>query len=262
MSKFNEITAVKACGISLYRLIIPLVILGVVFSGVSFYLQEHILPAASKKQEQLWNKINDLPPRTYSQINQRWLMSRSGKKMYYYRYFEPLQATFSQLMIFESLRRQWSARKAIWKENKLVLSQGWVREFNQNQIISFREFEKGEISPVEDKSYFIKEKKIPEQMTFKELKNYIREVQARGFESRPFKCYYCDDLLGSNWNFSRLGVHRLSFALFGCLGATPFIWNVSLLFDFFSTKLKRARGKSLHFIFTQIFGFETFEPLF
>lgn len=193
MSKFNEITAVKACGISLYRLIIPLVILGIVFSGVSFYLQEHILPAASKKQEQLWSKINDLPPRTYSQINQRWLMSRSGKKMYYYRYFEPLKATFSQLMIFEfneldwSLRRQWSARKAIWKENKLVLSQGWVREFSQNQIISFREFEKGEISPVEDKSYFIKEKKIPEQMTFKELKNYIREVQARGFESRPFK---------------------------------------------------------------------------
>lgn len=193
MSKFNEVTAVKACGISLHRLIVPIVILGFLFSGVSFYLQEHILPAASKKQEQIWNMINDLPSRTYSQVDQRWLMGRGGQKMYFYRYFDPLAAVFSKLMTFEfnelnwSLERQWFARKAALKDKKLVLSQGWVREFKGSKMTSFREFEKVEISPVEERSYFIKERKIPEQMTFKELRNYIREVQAQGFESRHFE---------------------------------------------------------------------------
>ncbi|MCP2620220.1 LPS export ABC transporter permease LptF [Candidatus Aminicenantes bacterium AC-334-K16] len=193
MSKFNEVTAAKACGISLYRLVVPLVILGVLISAVSFYLQESILPAANKKQEQLWNMINDLPPRTYTQVDQRWIMSQSGRKMYYYRYFDPLAAAFSQIMIFEfkaeswSLKRQWAARRAVLKGQKLLLSRGWVREFKDEGATSFQEFERVAISPVEDKSYFIKERKVPEQMTFKELKRYIREIRAQGFSTRRFE---------------------------------------------------------------------------
>ncbi|MFQ5721665.1 MAG: LPS export ABC transporter permease LptF, partial [Candidatus Aminicenantales bacterium] len=44
LTKSNEITAMKACGLSLYRIIMPVILMGVVASLCSFYLQERILP--------------------------------------------------------------------------------------------------------------------------------------------------------------------------------------------------------------------------
>ena len=44
LTKFNEITAMKTCGLSLYRIILPVVFLAGVLSFFSYFLQENILP--------------------------------------------------------------------------------------------------------------------------------------------------------------------------------------------------------------------------
>jgi len=47
--KFNEVTAMKACGVSVFRMIIPAVVLAVVIGLLSFGIQENVLPRANQK---------------------------------------------------------------------------------------------------------------------------------------------------------------------------------------------------------------------
>lgn len=193
MAKFNEVIAAKACGISIYRLIVPIVIMGILAGLLSFYLQENILPASNKKQEQLWNVINNIPPRTYTHPDQRWIMGKNRNRIYNFKVFDPISSTFGQLSVFDIDLKKWTLQKRIWaekaylKRDSLVLLEAWMREFEQGLPVSYRETERAEIIPVEEKSYFIKEKKDPEQMSYQELGAYINEIEKLDFATTRLK---------------------------------------------------------------------------
>ena len=44
-----------------------------------------------------------------------------------------------------------------------------------------------DLSVVEDRSYFLKERKVPEQMSYRELGQYIEELEERDFDTVRFK---------------------------------------------------------------------------
>ncbi|MFP4082271.1 MAG: LptF/LptG family permease, partial [Candidatus Aminicenantes bacterium] len=193
LTKSNEITAMKACGISLYRIVLSVILLGLAASFCSLYLQENVLPYANKKAEEVWNKINDRPPRSYSHLDRRWVLGRERNRIYYYNYFDPEKSVFSQLSIYDIDSSSWSFKKRYYSEkgylkgNHLSLSQCWYREFEERKPVTFQEKEQMVIYPVEKKKYFLKEWKEPDQMSYAELKDYIQEIEEKGFETVKFK---------------------------------------------------------------------------
>jgi len=193
LAKFNEITAMKACGISIFRIIIPILVLAGIISFCSFYIQEYIQPYSNKKAEQIWNEINERPPRTYSNIDRRWVLSREKDRIYHYRYFDPIAAAFSQISVFElepeswNLKRRVYAEKGYLEEGNLGLSDVWVREFAGSKTVRFDKKESMTLARAEDSDYFQKEWKEPDQMSYGELRDYIREIEEKGFETIKFR---------------------------------------------------------------------------
>jgi LPS export ABC transporter permease LptG len=193
LAKFNEITAMKACGISIFRIIIPILVLAGIISFCSFYIQEYIQPYSNKKAEKIWNEITERPPRSYSNIDRRWVLSRERDRIYHYIYFDPIAAAFSQISVFELepeswiLKRRIYAEKGYLEEGNLGLSDAWVREFSGSKTVRFEKKENMALSRAEDSEYFQKEWKEPDQMSYGELRDYIREIQERGFETVKFK---------------------------------------------------------------------------
>lgn len=193
LTKNNEITAMKASGISVYRIVLPIILIGGVVSFCSFYLQENVLPYSNKKVEETWNKINKIPPRSYSHMDRRWVMSKDKNKIYHYKYFDPIASVFSQLSIYEFAEDPWSLKKRIYaekgylKEDELALHNCWLREFSGNKPLSFERKKRMNVVPVEKKDYFVKERKEPEQMNYGELKQYILGLEEKGFETLRFK---------------------------------------------------------------------------
>ncbi|MCJ7581820.1 MAG: LPS export ABC transporter permease LptF, partial [Candidatus Aminicenantes bacterium] len=116
LTKTNEITAMKASGRSIYRIIAPVVVLSVLVSVMSFYLQEYISPYTNKKAEEKWNEIIDNPPRSYSQLDQRWVMGKERNRIYYYKHFDPSIPAFSDLSIYEFEPESWSLKKRYFAE--------------------------------------------------------------------------------------------------------------------------------------------------
>lgn len=193
MTKFNEITAVKTCGISLYRVILPLVLLSGLLCSASFYVQENVLPFSNQKAEEVMARITDQPPSSSRRLDRRWLMSRDRDRIFHYQYFDPIASSFSRLSIYEIDTGAWAFRKRIYAEKAnlrdrtLVLSSAWEMEFVDELPVRFERRVDAELPIVEDSSYFQKEWKVPDQMGFAELERYISEIEERGFESLRFR---------------------------------------------------------------------------
>jgi len=193
LTKFNEVTAMKSSGMSVFRIIVPVLVLSIIISFFSFYIQENILPFSSKKAEETWNQINDVPPRNYNRLDRRWVMGKNGDRMYYYNYFDQDRAVFRGMTILDLDTKSWVLERRIYAEsaelinNKLILSHLWERRFEQNKPVSFSKQEKRELKVMEEKSYFIKGMKKANQMHYGELKDYIDKLKVSRFETTRYE---------------------------------------------------------------------------
>jgi len=193
LTKFNEITAMKACGISLYRVVAPVVFLAALVSLFSFYLQEKVLPVSNKKANRVWDAINDLPPRSYNPLDRTWLVDHTKDRFFHYLYFDPARSAFSQLTILDVDPHAWRLTRRIYSERavldgqKLTLTKGWLRLFNEEVPVPFERFEEINLSLAENRDFFLKEWKEPSHMNLGELRSYVREVKELGFDTVRFR---------------------------------------------------------------------------
>ena len=61
LEKTNEITAMKATGVSIYRIIIPVLVVAAMVSAGLFFFDQLYLPQLNKKQDALRNEIKGKP---------------------------------------------------------------------------------------------------------------------------------------------------------------------------------------------------------
>lgn len=192
-TKFNEITAMKASGISVYRAVVPLVLMAVALGGLSFHIQENILPRSNKMAAEVWNRINDAPARTYSYETRSWVISPSGDRFYNYTYYDPKTSTFNRLSIFDLDLTKWTitrrifAAKAVLNGDTLHLEKGWVREFKDEAQVKYKSWAALDLPPAEGKNLVLSEGKEPAHMTYGELRDYIRRVGSMGFDTVRFR---------------------------------------------------------------------------
>jgi LPS export ABC transporter permease LptG/LPS export ABC transporter permease LptF len=188
LTKHNEVTAFKACGISLHRLAIPVLAISGVFSAGLFAFDHFYIPDANKKQDALRNEIKGKPVQTYLHPERKWIFGR-GSRIYYYKYFDNLERVMGNVSVFEldpktfDLQREISAERAQWQPSlrTWIFQSGWVRQvrpttFTRFQVMTFPELD-------EPPDYFLKELKQDKQMNFYELEAYIGDLQQSGFDT-------------------------------------------------------------------------------
>ena len=190
MQRSNEITAVKATGISIYRIIVPVLVACVFLGGCLFFFDQFYLPYANKRQDALRNQIKGKPAQTYLNPDRKWIFGQNST-IYYYRLFDADHDQFGNLSVFQidpasfALTRRIFAERAHWESGlkRWVCEQGWEREFRGAAIEQFRTFDVSTFSMVsEPPTYFKKEVKQSSEMNYEELQRYIHELQQSGFD--------------------------------------------------------------------------------
>ncbi len=190
MTKNNELVAFKAGGVSLYRISLPLLLAGLLLATGLVVLDDTYLPFANQRQDALRNQIKGRPAQTYYQPSRQWIFGENSK-IYNYELFDPDRQLFGGLNVFEldpstfeikrriyAARAHWDAQQQIW-----ILESGWVRDFSHGQVTRFQPFlanAMGELN--EPPSYFNREVRQSYQMTWWELRRYIRDLQQAGFD--------------------------------------------------------------------------------
>ena len=189
LTKTNEILAVKAGAISLYRLSIPLVMMGLLLSAGIYFMQEFVLPYSNQRQDEYRNIIKGRAPQTYRDPQRKWMAGSGDDRLYHYTFFDPASNIFGGIEIFEFDRntfglRQWiSAARATWDGEAWVLEDGGTYRIEADQSVKYVPFTaKVRLSDIENPDYFKKEVRTAAQLSYSELKRYIRDLQQSGFD--------------------------------------------------------------------------------
>jgi LPS export ABC transporter permease LptG/LPS export ABC transporter permease LptF len=196
LNRNSEIIAMKATGISLYRLVVPVVTIAAILAVSLFLFDEFYLPQANRRQEALRNTIKGRPAQTVLHPEQNWIFGqpRNGEpgRIFYYKYFDHQGNEFANLSIFEfdtttfALSRRIFATRALWDADtsSWEFLNGWQRDINGANVTNFRDFERTSFSEIhEGPGYFKKEKLQSQEMNFGQLDRYIRDLRQSGFDT-------------------------------------------------------------------------------
>jgi LPS export ABC transporter permease LptG len=207
LSKNNEITAFKACGVSVYRLALPVLLGSTLCAGALFAFDYSYLPRANQKQEKLRDEILGNGKKTYQQRDHTWMMGRNEpgqpSRIYYYDFFDTSAVQMNGVSVFElepstfALTRQISAARAVWSPSlnggSWIFEDGWSCVYKglgcdkntpfPGQTQTFPELTEGP-------SYFLTEAVRDKQMNFLELAAYVRNLKQRGYNATRFQVQY------------------------------------------------------------------------
>jgi len=200
LTKHNEVTAMKACGVSLYRLAAPVLLACGLLSAALFAFDHYYVPEANRIQDAIRNEIKGRPVQTYLRPDRRWIFGR-GSRIYYYRYFDPAQSIMYGVSVYElepatfRLRRHIQAERARWEPSlgTWVFQNGQSWDLEQVRVTRYQDFlNQTATFPGLDEppGYFFKEVKQDQQMNFAELEAYIRELRQSGLDTSRLQVQY------------------------------------------------------------------------
>ena len=193
LTRSSELVVMRACGVSLYRTTVPLVLFALLASGLLFGLEESVLAYSNRRAEAIRHVIRGGSPRTFDVLNRKWIVGRKGD-IYNYLYFDPRRSELNSFSTFRFSPRAWRLQSrtfykavsfsgtATGLEDAVpwVAQNGWTREFDRRvEERSYKPVESATLL-VEPPQYFATEQPDADRMTYQQLKRYIVELRAGG----------------------------------------------------------------------------------
>ncbi len=196
LNRSSELTAMKATGISLYRVITPVLIVAALLSAALFAFNEYYLPDANRHQEQLRAQIKGKPAQTFVLAGRKWISGQSGPagspvRIFYYQAYDPTRFTFDNLTVFEfdpasfTIQRRIHAETVHWDEtsNGWIFENGWQRSFSGANI-QYDRFTATAFPEVrEQPGYFTQEDRPSDEMSYADLSRYIADLSQSGWDT-------------------------------------------------------------------------------
>ncbi len=184
LNKFGELTAMRAGGLSLVRIMAP--VLGVALGAmvVSLLIGEFVVPAATRARQQIFEeRIQHLQRAVPSERADVTYLGRDGRIWLVGLYLVHEQRMHEvSLQEFKAgvLMRRIDAAEASWDGQRWVFVSGYVRRFaaGHEQAEGFRRMAVGGLG--EGPEDFAKEGHKPEEMNWFELRNYVDRLRASG----------------------------------------------------------------------------------
>jgi len=189
LERQQELTALKGAGISLYRLIVPVMLVACAGTAVMWVLGESVLPEATRKRERLLDRIRGKhTARSYSNAHRQWMLSRDDSTFYNFLRYEASEQTmirFNMYRVDESMRLRFNlfAHRVRYVNGAWMADSGWFRRIDSDGVDTFQRIESPlELGISEGPNYFGQEYRRPTEMTHRELGEYIRELVDSGYK--------------------------------------------------------------------------------
>ncbi len=190
MAQNNEIVALQAGGVNIYRLALPLVMAGLVMAGVTFYINNNLVPVTSMRADHLESAvIRGNKEKNLYNLKSLWYSDRNV--IYYLEGLNPASETISKALIYRfaddyrliqrldieglsynSSEKRWFGRKV--RERDFRFRDGFT------DVAGFKQEENVDLDIEATFKNFLIPRKEPDRMSLSELKNYITKARSVG----------------------------------------------------------------------------------
>ncbi|MEP0772759.1 MAG: YjgP/YjgQ family permease [Acidobacteriota bacterium] len=221
LERHNESVALKAAGVSLTRVTMPLFVLALVLGAGLFVLDDSFVHQANRAEQALLDTIKGRKvARSFRATYHQWLFLPDGRTLVNFIQYDPDTDTLLRpsVYVFDdnlNLRARHMAAKASWRDGEWRAEGAWSRTFlASGSPVFVRHADQVAMPIAVEPSYFGREYRKPSQMSFAELRSYILTLRAAGYKVDRFRVRLHDKI-----------TYPLSIALLAWL-ALPFAFRI------------------------------------
>lgn len=184
LNKFGELTAMRASGISLSRILAPVFGVALLSAIVSLLLGEVVMPATTRRMNEIYNeRIQHMTTGARTERPDITYLGQGGR-IWYARLYVLAERRLHEVSLQEfkggRLWRRIDAAEASWDGSRWVFSSGYMRTFVHGTETAevFSRMAVGHLA--ERPADFEKEDAQPAEMNYFELRDYIVRLRASG----------------------------------------------------------------------------------
>jgi len=183
-NRWNELAAMKASGISLYRTLLPLLVASFIISILVLVVGETILPITNERKRGIYDHSILKRTERKGEVTSLRYLGRQGV-FYSIQRFHPDEGKMDEVTLVKKdkdgrLIYRIDANRGEWKEDRWLLKNGYLRYFTPNHEETTFRFGMLTSRDLEERPEdFTQPPKNPEDMNYLELSRFI-DRQRRG----------------------------------------------------------------------------------
>jgi LPS export ABC transporter permease LptG len=189
LNKNNEIIAMKSSGLSLWRILTPLLVLGFLVSAITFTINDRVIPVTSKvsqlirREELEKHKAADEQAGSIENV----AVYGAGNRIIFARNYDTVEKKLTNIIIHEhdigeNLVLKTTAQSALWTGTEWKFYKVIVYEVNNaGKLLGLPKFYDEKIIPLKEKPRdFASKEWKSDFMSYGELRNYIANFRGCG----------------------------------------------------------------------------------
>jgi LPS export ABC transporter permease LptG len=183
LARRREILAMKAAGISLYRVIAPYLVATILLAVGHFYYSEYLFPPLNQQRVEMKEfTIESRSKAALSKVRNVFRQISPGK-FYTITSFDVDRGDGRDFKLYSTHKNKLvqiiTAEKIRYEDHRWLLQSGQVRDFDSLSVEVFHTFDTMTVSAIKDKPDNFQSRLVkPEDMGLEELKDYI-DLQKR-----------------------------------------------------------------------------------
>lgn len=195
LSRHNEITAVKSNGISVLKIITPILLFSVLITGVSIMLNEYCLPLTNRRVERIRREKVEGKPKS-SNYGQGRVWYRGDNNIFTVLRMEPKKGVLNGVTVYEldrdfNLIGRTDAGTVRWNGNKWMAERGTMKRFNKADITEAAPIDGKEVKGLLDNpGEFERPEALVETMSITDIRDYARKLGAEGYDATRYLVDY------------------------------------------------------------------------
>lgn len=189
MARRNELIAMTAAGVSLYRILLPMLASGFLLSVAGLGLATQLVPRGNAISGDIYDHEIKERPRITGSTRRDLSYLGAGGRFFVIRRYDGDKGRMDEVAVQQfdkgTLTQRIDAEYALWDGKKWIFHNGFLRRFHNHSPPEVEPFQERTFDDIREKPHdFLRPDKEPDEMTLRELSDHIHRTAASGGDVR------------------------------------------------------------------------------
>ena len=191
LARHSEVVALKASGVSLYRVSLPILLTAVLISVMLFIMADTIIPHSSSQVNEIWEREVERRRATLSNVR-RDIWYRSPTAVLNFDSFNEKTRAVEGVTVYRMdgafhLTERIEAGHGKPVGDQWELRNGLVKTYARDGTLTVRHFDLEYFALPELPKEFAQVQKSSDEMSFADLAGWVRQMQMEGYDPRRYQ---------------------------------------------------------------------------